>query len=160
MHRLLQAIIPIFLLSLTFVGCSSSDEDEGSLTDGIVVELDVGRKILLKETETYPDSIVLANKVMVPCIPVSEHELPSWLIDGAIKASRNLSTYIYQGEKKDGGEIVYIVRPVPDAYLRHVFDWSGAGKSYEVDPQQPEREFFESTQNWRCIFIINVFRLD
>ena len=57
MHRLLQTIIPIFLLSLTFAGCSSDDEKEAEPLDGWIITKPDGTKYLAKEKVFDTDSV-------------------------------------------------------------------------------------------------------
>ena len=57
MHRLLQTIIPIFLLSLTFAGCRSDVEKEAEPLDGWIITKTDGTKYLAKEKVFDTDSV-------------------------------------------------------------------------------------------------------
>lgn len=59
MHRLLQAIIPLFLLSLIFAGCSSDEDEDADAEplDGWIITKPDGTKYLAKEKVFDTDSV-------------------------------------------------------------------------------------------------------
>ena len=165
MHRLLQTTIPLFLLSLTFAGCSKSDDEKyRNVPDGWVEALngwihsldeDGSVRVLIKEPSTYPDSVSFNLWIkQVSCRPSIKEDLPEWLIRDAIENTRRESTYIYQGVKIDSEEKVYIQYNIINQYYRYVYDSSQYGKSYGILPDEYREFFLNKTKEWKCIFIL------
>ena len=111
MHRLLQAIIPLFLLSLTFAGCSSDEDKDAEPIDGWVITAFSGEKLLMKGGVLKSDSVSFNWWISkVPYKPIIKEEVPNWLPQEMGKHGPFMQRYVYQGEMKETGRPVYVVK--------------------------------------------------
>ena len=155
MMKRFLAILPIFLLVTVLAGCSSDDSQEEY--DGeIVVRSTNGKRVLVKETDSYPDSTYMMGDLKVfkvPCVPIKKTDMPKWMYDQLFKVMGvTASTGLYQGELVGTGDNVYVMQnsASPSGF---VYDKSGTTIS---QPLSIDNE----AKNWRCIFIVEPHNLD
>ena len=147
-------ILPLLIAS--FAGCSKSDEPENT-SDGLIMVNRMGKKVLIKERNPYPDSVSWHRHVTIPCKPVAKKDLPDWLYD--IILDECLLTYqcsVYQGKWVDSGKVVYTLRTPPDPVpLFFVFNSEDQGERlniYEYFGYNGYHKFLDSTTGWRMIY--------
>lgn len=148
----------MLLLLPVLASCSSNDDNEDE-QGWPIKELYDGRKVMIKETTSYPDSVYLnmnGTPISVPCKPVSKSELPLWVLPEAAERTYGVEkpTYIYQGRKIETGESLYILRNILEGGVGSLYNERGDNRKddYYID-------FLDYSTGWKCIFIVEAYEL-
>ena len=138
------AILPIFLLVTVLAGCSSDDDEVDQ--EWPIKVLNNGEKVIIKEIDTYPDSLTLFNvdgvRLTVPCERIDKFELPSWVLPKAAEITNGVEmrTTISMG------------------YLE-----GGLGTLYDENGHERGQDFYHDllsySSNWKCVFIVKAYKL-
>lgn len=143
----------MLLMLPVLVSCSSDDNEE---LDGEIVVLNNGKRVLVKEIESYPDSVHIHSGLKafkVPCVPIKKSDMPEWMYNQLFKVMGATDTsLLYQGEWIETGEIVYAMYNSASSSLPGYF-YNASGNYFA--PPRPIEDYY---RNWKCIFIVE--RLD
>ena len=155
MKRLL-AIFPIFLLTTMLAGCSGDDEGDQDL---LIRELYNGEKVVIKEIETYPDSLTLFNvdgvRLTVPCERINKSELPSWALAKAAEITNGvgMTTTISMGYDIENGKKLFIIHYILEGGLGTLYDENGHERG-----QNFYHDLLGYSSNWKCVFIVKAYK--
>lgn len=150
-------ILPLLIAS--FAGCSNDEEETEDPFSDPVIETSRG-KVVIREIEEYPDSVDFCQYLKkIPCRPIPRSSMPGWLYDMQVRFSVNVRSFAMQGEYRESGEAVYVIKNFLFWEFSNVYDSKGnslviGGINYG------DENFIASTTNWRCIHILKAYPLN
>jgi hypothetical protein len=156
MMKRLLAIFPIFLLVTMLAGCSSDDDEVDQ--EWPIKVLNNGEKVIIKEIDTYPDSLTLFNvdgvRLTVPCERIDKSELPSWVLPKAAEITNGVEMRTTISMGYENGKKLFII---------HYSLEGGLGTLYDENGHERGQDFYHDllsySSNWKCVFIVKAYKL-